>query len=35
VLPDGLDQERSFVKALEKETGVPVKVPSYGESFGV
>jgi len=35
VLPEGLDPERSFVKALEKEIRVPVKVPSYGESFGI
>jgi metallo-beta-lactamase family protein len=35
VLPEGLDPERGFVKALEKEIRVPVKVPSYGESFGI
>jgi len=35
VLTEGLDPDRGFEKALEKEIGVAVKVPSYGESFGV
>jgi hypothetical protein len=35
VLPEGNDPGGSLAKALEKETGLPVKVPRYGESFGV